>query len=43
MKYNLFVARSPLQLTNAIEAKYYFKTKNNVLVLYYSEMNKNAE
>lgn len=42
-KHNLYIARSPLQLLNAIEAKDYFNTKNNVLVLYYGVRNKNSE
>ncbi len=36
--HNLFIVKSPLQLMNAIEAKEYFRSKNNILVL----MNANA-
>ncbi len=35
---NLFIAASPLQLLNAIEAKETFKTKNNTLLLMYNSM-----
>jgi hypothetical protein len=33
---NLFVVRTPLQLINALEAKYHFKTQNNILIVVYS-------
>ena len=39
-KKNLFIISAPLQLLNAIEAKHYFKTTHNILVLMYnSELN----
>lgn len=36
MKKNIFIAASPLQLLNCIEASYFFKTKNNILLLLYT-------
>jgi len=46
-RFNLFIVRSPLQLINAIEAKHYFKTENNILCIIHntsivnsSQMNK---
>ncbi len=38
---NLFVARTPLQLINMIEAREHFKTKKNILIVIYHDMNKN--
>lgn len=32
-KYNIFIVRTPFQLINAYEAKEYFQTKNNVLII----------
>jgi hypothetical protein len=39
---NLFIVNYPLQLLNAIEAQRYFKTKNNILVIFYYEDKKNS-
>jgi hypothetical protein len=36
---NLFIIRSPLQLLNAVEAKEYFKTDNNILVILTNSQN----
>jgi hypothetical protein len=36
MKKNLFIVASPLQFLNAIEAREYFKTSNNILILIYN-------
>jgi len=38
---NLFIINYPLQLLNAMEAQKYFKTKNNILVIFYYEGQKN--
>ena len=40
---DLFVIRSPFQLICAIEAANYFKSKNNILVIIYTDNNKNSE
>lgn len=42
-KKNLFIVRSPLQLLNAIEAKDYFKTDNNELVIIHTKANINEK
>ncbi len=39
--YNLFIIESPLQLLNAEEAKYYFPSKKNILLVKYSSNKKN--
>lgn len=38
---NLFIVNYPLQLLNAIEAQRHFKTKNNILIIYYYTGQKN--
>jgi len=38
---NLFIINYPLQLLNAIEAQKYFKTKNNILIIFYYEGQEN--
>ncbi len=40
--YNLFIVRSPLQLINAIEAKHYFSTQNNILCLIHNQSTINS-
>jgi len=37
MKYNIFIVAGPLHLMNAIEAIEYFKSKNNILIVLYTD------
>ncbi len=41
--YNLYIIRSPLQFINAIEAKHYFQTKNNILYIIHSKSKVNSK
>lgn len=41
--YNLFIVRSPLQLVNAIEARDYFKTENNLLCIIHNRSISNSQ
>ena len=43
LKKNLFIVASPLQLINAIEARYHFKTSDNILVLMYNSLLNNTD
>lgn len=38
---NLFIARSPLQIINALEAIEYFNLNNNILVIVYNYIENN--
>jgi len=40
--YNLFIVRSPLQFINAIEAKFHFKTTNNILYMIHNKSTINS-
>ncbi len=42
MRKNLFIAASPLQVVNAIEAKYHFNIEHSVLILIHSSIEANS-
>ena len=41
--HNLFIVRSPLQFINALEAKEHFKTRSNILIIFYNHGDKNSK
>ena len=41
--YNLFIARTPMQILNAFEATQHFKTQENILVIIHNRLNNNEE
>jgi hypothetical protein len=41
--YNLFIARTPMQILNAFEATHHFKTQRNILVIIHNRLNNNEE
>jgi len=40
---NIFIARSPLQLINCIEAKEHFQTQHNILLIIYTKGERNNQ